>query len=78
MCQKYTYLPSYHEPQISSGILIIKVTDGINSNFVKSWSPTSKFFSERATLLPLSAEATGNPGSPTLTSCLSSTQVSEQ
>ena len=42
-------------------------------NLVKSWSPTTKVSSDRTgARLPLSAEATGQSGSPTLILCLSS------
>ena len=68
--------PVYQDPVMSSGISTRKLTDGVMEVFVKSWSPTSKLVDERtSTCQSRSAAATGKPGSPTFTLCLSSKQA---
>ena len=50
---------------------MLKITDGTNENFIKSWSPTLRLSSYLTnTGFPLSAAATGKQGSPTFTLCL--------
>ena len=45
---------------ISSGMSMINTTEGMRENFVKSWSPTTRYsFIPTGTYLPRSAEATG-------------------
>ena len=69
--------PSYDDCDMAaSGTSMIRETDWIELKWVKSWSDTSKLVPLlTSTRLPLSAAATGQDISPTLTWCLSSTQA---
>ena len=77
MCTSYLSTKNQRFDEVYRQKRQLKV-EGMSENFVKSWYPTVRNSSSRTgTLLPLSAYATENPGSPTFTLCLSSRQTKE-